>query len=37
MPERPPLSKGEMEVARLFWQLRQATMRHVHEWSESCH
>jgi BlaI family transcriptional regulator, penicillinase repressor len=28
---RPALSKGEMEVARLLWQLSEATVRQVHE------
>ena len=31
MTDRPPLSKGEMEVARVLWELRQATVREVHE------
>ncbi|MBS0264645.1 MAG: BlaI/MecI/CopY family transcriptional regulator [Planctomycetes bacterium] len=31
MARRPPLSKGEMEVARVLWQLGQATVRQVHE------
>jgi BlaI family penicillinase repressor len=31
MAERPPLSKGEMEVARELWQLGSATVRQVHE------
>jgi BlaI family transcriptional regulator, penicillinase repressor len=31
MAERPPLSKGEMEVARQLWQLCSATVRQVHE------
>ncbi len=31
MAERPPLSKGEMEVARELWQLGNATVRQVHE------
>lgn len=30
MVERPGLSKGEMEVARVLWQLRKATVREVH-------
>jgi BlaI family transcriptional regulator, penicillinase repressor len=30
MPERPGLSKGEMEVARVLWELRSATVREVH-------
>lgn len=31
MTERPPLSKGEMEVARLLWKLGEGTVRQVHE------
>ena len=31
MPQRPALSKGEMEVARLLWELGEATVRQVHE------
>ncbi len=31
MTDRPGLSKGEMEVARLLWQLGKATVREVHE------
>lgn len=31
MPERPALSKGEMEVARILWELKKATVREVHE------
>ncbi len=31
MPERPALSKGEMEVARVLWGLKKATVREVHE------
>ena len=31
MAGRVPLSKGEMEVARLLWELGQATVRQVHE------
>lgn len=31
MAERPPLSKGEMEIARELWQLGTATVRQVHE------
>lgn len=31
MTDRPGLSKGEMEVARLLWQLKSATVREVHE------
>ena len=30
MTERPALSKGEMEVARLLWDLGSATVREVH-------
>jgi predicted transcriptional regulator len=30
MTDRPGLSKGEMEVARLLWQLGKATVREVH-------
>ena len=29
--DRPALSKGEMEVARVLWGLKQATVREVHE------
>ena len=31
MPQRPPLSKGETEVARVLWELGEATVRRVHE------
>jgi BlaI family transcriptional regulator, penicillinase repressor len=31
MTERPALSKGEMEVARVLWQLGRGTVRQVHE------
>ena len=31
MGERPALSKGELEVTRLLWQLGTATVRQVHE------
>ena len=31
MNERPALSKGELEVARALWSLKQATVREVHE------
>ena len=31
MVERPALSKGEMEVARVLWQISPATVRQVHE------
>jgi BlaI family penicillinase repressor len=30
MSRRPALSKGEMEVARLLWELGKATVREVH-------
>lgn len=30
MPERPSLSKGEMEVARVLWDLGKGTVREVH-------
>lgn len=30
MKQRPPLSKGEMEVARVLWDLGRATVRQVH-------
>ncbi len=30
MSERPSLSKGELEVARVLWQLGRATVRQVH-------
>jgi predicted transcriptional regulator len=29
MPKRPPLSKAELEVARIVWGLRRATVRQV--------
>ena len=29
--ERPALSRGEMEVARVVWELGRATVREVHE------
>lgn len=29
--ERPALSKSELEVARCVWQLKQATVREIHE------
>ena len=29
MSERPALSRAEMEVARIVWTLREATVRHV--------
>jgi predicted transcriptional regulator len=31
MAERPALSKGEMETARVLWELGLATVRQVHE------
>jgi predicted transcriptional regulator len=31
MPKRPDLSKGEMEVARVVWGLREATVGQVFE------
>ena len=31
MKERPALSKGELEVARALWELKQATVREVHD------
>ncbi len=31
MGRRPPLSKAEMEVARVLWDLGSATVRQVHE------
>ena len=31
MADRPGLSKGEMEVARVLWGLREGTVRQVHE------
>ena len=31
MSKRPPLSKGEMEVARLLWELGEATVRKLFE------
>ncbi|MCL4204986.1 MAG: BlaI/MecI/CopY family transcriptional regulator [Pirellulaceae bacterium] len=31
MTERPSLSKGEMEVARILWELGRATVRQVHD------
>lgn len=30
MTDRPPLSKGEMEVARILWELGRGTVREVH-------
>lgn len=31
MTDRPALSKGEMEVARVLWQLKSASVRQVHD------
>ena len=31
MPPRPGLSKGELEVARIVWELKDASVRAVHE------
>lgn len=31
MSSRPPLSKGELEVARVLWQIGPAGVRQVHE------
>ncbi|NLS92236.1 MAG: BlaI/MecI/CopY family transcriptional regulator [Planctomycetaceae bacterium] len=31
MGERPALSKAELEVARVLWELGEATVRQVHE------
>lgn len=31
MTDRPALSKGEMEVARVLWELGKATVREVHD------
>lgn len=31
MSERPALSRGEMEVARVLWDLKSATVRQVYE------
>ena len=31
MTRRPALSKGEMEIARVIWQLGRATVRQAHE------
>ncbi len=31
MPDRPALSKGELEVARVLWELKSATVREVFE------
>ena len=32
MPPRPPLSKGELEIARAVWDLGQATLSEVFRW-----
>ncbi len=31
MPARPRLSAAELDIARILWTLRQATVRQVHE------
>ncbi|MBN2024644.1 MAG: BlaI/MecI/CopY family transcriptional regulator [Pirellulales bacterium] len=31
MAKRPAMSRGELEAARLLWELGQATVRQVHE------
>ena len=31
MPPRPGLSKAELEIARVVWELREAGVREVHE------
>ena len=31
MPPRPGLSKGELEVARVVWELKDSSVREVHE------
>lgn len=31
MPPRPPLSKAELEIARIVWDLKDASVRMVHE------
>jgi predicted transcriptional regulator len=31
MPPRPGLSKSELEVARIVWELKNASVRQVHE------
>ena len=31
MPDRQALSKGEMEVARVLWEIGRASVREVHE------
>jgi predicted transcriptional regulator len=32
MPPRPPLSKGELEIARAVWDLGEGTVRDVFRW-----
>ena len=34
MSSRPPLSKGEMEVARAVWELGEATIGRIFQWLE---
>ncbi len=31
MTDRPTLSRGELEIARILWGLKRATVREVHE------
>lgn len=31
MPSRPPVSKAELEVARVLWELKEATPREIYE------
>lgn len=31
MPKRPPISRGEIDVARAVWELESATVGQVHE------
>jgi len=31
MTDRPALSRGELEIARILWGLKQATVRQVHD------
>ena len=31
MTQRPALSRGEMEVARVLWELKTASVRQVHQ------
>jgi BlaI family transcriptional regulator, penicillinase repressor len=31
MPQRPPLSRSELEIARQLWNLKEASVRQVHE------